>query len=99
MDSKREGGIQRPVSPWVAVIVILICIGLALLIYHFTVGRKTSIEAPPDAQVSPLPIDPSLEETGSDRPGASHAVPVDEGEVKTKPATEKQPLPPVESGG
>lgn len=97
MDSKREGGIQRPVSPWVGVVVILICIGLVLLVYHFTVGRKVSMQAPPDAQVSPLPTDPSLEETGADSPGASHAVPVDDDEVGTRPETEKQLLPPGET--
>lgn len=89
---------QRPVSPWVGVIVVLVCIALVFLIYKLTVGRKVSMQAPPDADTSPLPDDPSLVGPDTGGPGASHATPVGNDEVKTKPEDEKQPLPPGERG-
>jgi len=89
---------QRPVSPWVGVIVVLVCIALVFLIYKLTVGRKVSMQAPPDADTSPLPEDPSLEGPDTGGPGSSHATPVSDDEVQTRPEDEKQPLPPGERG-
>ncbi len=98
MANTGQSPMKRPVSPWVGVIVILICIALVLLIYRFTVGRRVSMEAPPDAQTSPFPEDPSLEGSAAGGPGESHATPVDDDEVRTRAEDEKQPLPPGESG-
>ena len=89
---------HRPVSPWVGVIVVLVCVALVLLIYKFTVGRKVSMQAPPDADMSPLPEDPSLDSPDTGGPGTSHATPVSDDEVETKSEGEKQPLPPGERG-
>ena len=90
---------QRPVSPWVGVIVVLVCIALVLLIYKFTVGAKVSREAPVDEGMRSLVGDPSSAEGPSDGPGGSHATPVSDDEVRTRPEDEKQPLPPDDGGG
>jgi hypothetical protein len=88
---------QRPVSPWVAVIVVLICIALVLLIYKFTVGTKVSREAPVENDPTNPPIDdPTLEDAQPGGPGGSHATPVTDDEVRTRPEEDKQPLPPGE---
>jgi hypothetical protein len=94
--NRQESPIRRPVSPWVGAIVILVCIVLVLVIYKFTVGRKVSVQAPPDADVTPLPAGPSVEGPEAGGLGGSRATPVSDDEVRTKPEEEKQPLPPGE---
>jgi hypothetical protein len=94
--NRQESPIRRPVSPWVGAIVILVCIVLVLVIYKFTVGRKVSVQAPPDADVTPLPAGPSVEGPEAGGLGGSRATPVSDDEVRTEPEEEKQPLPPGE---
>jgi hypothetical protein len=64
-------------------VVVAVCVACVLLIYHFTVGAKVSLQAPEASDAG-----------GPAGSGASHAVPVPDEQAVTKPAEGKRPRPP-----
>ncbi|MGQ9730543.1 MAG: hypothetical protein ACUVX8_04645 [Candidatus Zipacnadales bacterium] len=78
----------------VAIIVVVVCIASMLLIYKLTVGSKVSMPAKEEGLNSLKAPEKVASPPDAGGTSGAHAVEVEDKEAVTKPASEKQSLPP-----